>query len=198
MTGIMCVAAVAMWELAKWLFAGREELDWRAERKLRKLERLRQLAREAAVAELDAPGFSRTDPEGSRTSAEGARGTSEGARGTSEAARGTSEGARGTSEAARSASEAAPSTSGSARAVAASTRPWDEAPDPPQPWGTRTRRTEAVQTSSAGEPRTAAPAVMFSTPHGEKLHLFKECATLADSRKFKQHDVCQVCRRGGR
>jgi hypothetical protein len=47
---MMCVAAVAIWELAKWLFAGKEEMDWRAEHKMRKLERLRQLAREAAAA----------------------------------------------------------------------------------------------------------------------------------------------------
>ena len=34
------------------------------------------------------------------------------------------------------------------------------------------------------------PAVMYSTPWGEKLHLSKECATLADSKKFKTHEVC--------
>ena len=50
-----CVVAVAIWELPKWLFISREELDWKAERRQRKLERLRQLAREATIAEMDAP-----------------------------------------------------------------------------------------------------------------------------------------------
>ena len=87
MAGIMCVAAVAIWELEKWLFTGKEESDWRAERKLRKLERLRQLAREAAAAELDAPESARTGSASARTGSASARAGSEGARTGSEGAR---------------------------------------------------------------------------------------------------------------